>query len=740
MKKFVKICLISTICIFSSCLIGTSGYLGSMYLKYSKESLDSTALSSPSTQISILDTDNRPIKEDNSTNSSFVKLNQLNPNTYEAFISIEDKTFYKHNGINLKRILKASINNLKSMSFKQGASTISQQLIKNTHLSSEKTIKRKIHEIALTKKLERSMNKNEILETYLNIIYFGNNCYGLEEASNYYFSKPSKNLSLSESATLAGMINSPNKYSPINHEEKCIKRRNLVLDEMLKDKKITQEECIEAKKQPIHLTLNSENENCLNSYSESAIDEAISILKLPAKQIALAGYKIHTYQNKGTQEKLEKSLDDVNFKGADYAGIVIDNQSHGVTGYIGNSAYKILNAKRQPGSCIKPLLCYAPALNENIISPSTQILDEEIKIGEYSPKNINGKLHGYISAREALSKSINIPAVKVLSYLGIDKAKNYASKMGIEFDESDNSYSLALGGMTYGVNLKQLASAYSTFANKGNFSEAKFVSYITTKDGKLLYRHIPTEKNILREDSSYLITSMLEESATSGTAKKLSGLVNIASKTGTVGKKGSKLNLDAWNISYTPNEVCGVWCGNLDNSPISISGGNEPTVVVKNYFSGVKTQPFDRPTSIVERDIDLTELEDNHRVALASDFTPERFKKTEIFSTYNLPIESSNFSTLPKTNFKTKLANEKKYLFFDAKKFMKYEIFDKDNNLLSTISEKEGYTELPIDVDEIKVKTTYIGTEISSENTFKFIQQSAKNNQPKQKRWWEKFV
>ena len=235
MKKFVRFCLISFVLtgVFAVAFAGT--YLTTNYLKYKRIPLNAEALTTPSLSIDVYSKANVKMEEENQFNGDFCNLEDLSENTKNAFLSIEDKTFYSHNGINKKRIIKAMLNNIKSGKLKEGASTISQQLIKNTHLSSEKTFSRKLKEMALTKKLEKSFSKDEILESYLNIIFFGNNCYGIESASKYYFGKSAKDLNLEESCTLAGIIKSPSRYSPTQHQELCKKRRDLVLSEMQKD-------------------------------------------------------------------------------------------------------------------------------------------------------------------------------------------------------------------------------------------------------------------------------------------------------------------------------------------------------------------------------------------------------------------------------------------------------------------------------------------------------------------------
>ena len=739
MKKFLKWFFIVLTVILLGLLIALSFYIGSIYSSASKVEIDSAKLSAPFTTIEVYDRDNKPIKEENTVNESYAEISTISEDTKNAFISIEDKEFYKHNGVNYKRIVKAMLSNLKAMKFKEGASTITQQLIKNSHLTSAKTFERKITEIALSTKLEKQFSKDEILEQYLNIIYFGNNCYGIEEASEYYFSKPAKELKLEESALLAGMIKSPSKYCPIKHPDNALKRRNLVLSEMEKDGAISADEAVRAKSQPINLEINTEHKNKLNSYSQASIDEAEEILHLPAQQIALQGYKIYTYQNEKLQNDLNDAIDSVNIE-SNFAGIVVDNLSHGVVAFRGDGNYKILDCPRQPGSCIKPVLVYGPALNEDIIYPCTQILDEKTDISGFAPKNVGGVYHGYVSARESLAKSINIPAVKILSYVGIDKAKQYAEEVGINFDEKDEGYCLALGGMTYGVNVLQLAGAYSTFANAGMYSAPKFISFITDKNGKIVYINKPQEKQVFRQDSSYLLTDMLKTCTESGTGKKLAELgMPLASKTGTVGKSGTKQNLDAWNVSYSPNLTCAVWLGNLDNSPIDCTGGNQPTQIVKNFYSKNKeSSDFEKPDMIVEKKIDTTELEENHRVVLANDYMPERYTKAEMFSIFNLPKSySDKFAVAKSPNVTSKVENNEAIMTFVANEYMTYEIYD-NSKLVKTLSGQNGKQSVSVPLTKEKqtfvIKSYYtLSPEIEDEKEITFVKKDKPVNN---KKWY----
>ena len=455
----------------------------------------------------------------------------------------------------------------------------------------------------------------------------------------------------------------------------------------------------------------------------------------------MQGYKIYTYQDTEIQNDLEKAIENTSLN-SNYASIVIDNKSHSIVAYNGNGNYKILETKRQPGSCIKPILVYAPALNEDIIYPCTQILDEKTDIAGFNPKNVGNVYHGYVSARESLSKSINIPAVKILSYVGIDKAKKYAEDLGIEFVEQDEGYCLALGGMTYGTNIKQLAGAYSTFACNGKYSQPKFISFIADKNGKIVYINKPQEEQVLREDACYLLTDMLKTSAQSGTGKKLSQLnTEIASKTGTVGKSNSKQNLDAWNISYTPEYTCGVWLGNLDNSPIDYTGGNQPTQIVKDFFEKHKTnQLFEKPSSIVEKRIDMTELEENHRIVLANEYMPERYTKTELFSVFNLPkLYSDKFATIKTPTIKSKVEDDEAIITFIANDYLTYQIYD-NKKLIKEISNKNGEQTITIPIEKekqsFKLKTFYtLSPELENEQEISFVK-SNKNQIYNNKKWY----
>ncbi len=725
LKKISKwIILISCLLVF----IGI-GFLFYFYLSSDRIKLDQSKFYENISKIEFFDSENKPISENNSFNIKFVELKTLPSYVSESFISIEDKDFFKHNGLNYKRIIKALLLDLKNRNMAQGASTITQQLIKNTHLSSQKTFSRKLNEIVLAKELERKLSKEQILENYLNIIYFGDNCYGIERASNHYFSKPAKHLTLNESALLAGLISSPARYSPTTKPQKANERKNLVLSEMLRDGKISQEDFEKNNSLEIELNLEKQKDNRLNSYTEACLDEAIAILKMPAKQISNGNFKIYTNYNSEKQNALIEVLKNTDFEENDFATICINSKTGEIEAFYGKGDYKILEVKRQPGSAIKPVLVYAPAINEGIISPLTQILDEQISIAGYTPSNHDSQFHGYLSVRDAVCKSYNIPAVKVMSYTGIKKSKYYAEECGIEFSENDDNYALALGGMTHGTDLKQLCGAYTTLSNDGNFIKPSFIKYITDSNGKIIYVSKLMEKQVFRDDTSYLMTNILIEASKNGTSKRLSSLdFEVASKTGTVGK-GSK-NLDAWAVSYTTQDIFGVWIGNLNNETIGkIVGGTVPIDVTKEFmlkiYAHEKPEYFKKPSSVEEVEIDLKELEENHQVIIANNFLPEKYRKKEIFSRFNLPKNQpkSELSIKP-AQLEGKIVDNIAIISFEAVDYLEYELLE-DDMIIMKFENKNGKVEQKIKMDDKKQKKFLLITKMKNYSTGEEIEEKS---------------
>ena len=576
-KKFIRFLFILSVIIVSATLIGSITYYNIITHGISLET-EKLQLQKTSQSLNIYDAELNKIKP---TKASYINLSKLSSDTKNSFICAEDKRFYKHNGLDYIRIAGAIMSNIKSKSFSQGASTISQQLVKNTQLTNEKTISRKLKEFKLTKELEKIYSKDEIFELYLNNIYFGNGCYGVENASRHYFSKPASELTLSESTLLAGVINAPTYYNIETNLNNAIKRRNLILSLMKKDNKISEEAYNKAINEPVNLNISDISGN--SSLYKNILNEACEVLNIDEITLNNSNYKIYTSINNNLNENIK--LISNNYKSdSEIATIVINNKNHLITAINGKS--KILENKWQPGSTIKPILVYAPAIEKEIITPSTSLLDNKINISGYSPENYDKKYHGYISAKTALSKSYNIPAVKLLNELGIAEAKNFASKLGIEFTESDNHLALALGGFEEGITAKSLCDAYSSFACEGKFSESKYIKKIT-KNGKTIYENNPTENQVMKETTAIMINEMLEECAKTGTAKNLSSLpFSVCSKTGTVGKFNSSKNKLAYNISYTPEHTI-ITLIQGENLPEKINGATTPTIINKEILLSI---------------------------------------------------------------------------------------------------------------------------------------------------------
>lgn len=559
-----------------------------------------------------------------------------------AFLATEDRRFYSHHGFDVKRMAKAFLTNLSTFSLKEGASTISQQLIKNTHLTGEKTIKRKLQEMKLTAQLERQYSKEAILEKYLNTIYFGHNNFGVAQASAFYFKRPVEELTLDECATLAGMTRSPNNYSPFKNPQRCLARRNSVLKFMLDEGYINMSSYQTAKESP--LPVQTPQTESGNSYFQLAYDELESIFE--EKNLQIGGdIRIYTYLQPEVQKELISTVQTTETNKS--AGI-LDNRTNGFIAFHTDAN----DLHRSPASTLKPLAVYAPAIQENLISPATPILDEETNFGGYSPKNYNGKFNGYVSVRESLSKSLNVPSVKILNSLGTGKAAVYLDKMDLHIQKEDEHLALALGGIANGFSLTQLLSAYSTFPNEGVYTQGAFIKKII-QNNKTVYERTATKTTVFDRDTAYLVTDMLRTATKTGTAKKLKSLpFQIAAKTGTAGT--AKGNTDAYAIAYTPSYTTGVWLGLLSNQPIPYTGGGLPCEMLSEinaylykHATDIKANEFPLPSTVARVRLDKQQYDSAHKILLADDSAPQEYSFEELFKTSMLPTEKSFFFSNP---------------------------------------------------------------------------------------------
>lgn len=576
--------------------------------------------------------------ETTSNGVSYTSLNKIPSHVQKSFIAIEDKRFYTHKGIDHKAILRAVVNNVKSFSYKEGGSTISQQLIKNTHLTNEKTLKRKIAEIKLSKILENKYSKDEILEMYLNTIYFGQGCYGITSASKFYFDKEPNDLNINEGATLAGIIKAPSIYSPINEKENCINRRNIVLSEMLKEKYISQNQYDENIVKDLETNVNN-SKNSLINFIQNDASKILDNLAYKNKK-----FYIYTTINNDFQKEIENQV----INKYDNSMIIIDKE-----GKIKAFQSTTKNNIRQLGSLIKPLLVYAPSIEENLVYSCTKINDEPINYNGYTPKNFNNKYYGEITIKKALSTSSNTVSVKLLNDLGIDKAKKYINKTGINLNEKDNSLALALGATEKGYSLKDITSSYSVFLNQGNYKKSYVIDKIIDENNKLLYKNIEQVNNVFSKGTIDVVNDMLYDCASNGTAKKLKELnFPVYAKTGTVGTKQG--NTDCYSIAYTNEYIIGSWIGNKNNVLIenNVTGGGLPTTnikeILKNIYNNKKPSKIQNSSESIIKEIDSITFKNTGEVLLAENFAPKRYVEEFIFKKSNVPKITSNIFSNPK--------------------------------------------------------------------------------------------
>lgn len=699
-KTLLILCLIITFLFLSVSIVFT--------IIYNKYDLDVDKLTSVNNGIKVYSAsmNNNTLYN---TNRSIVEIETLPEYVLDAFIDTEDKRFYSHNGYDLKRIVKASLVNLTTGSKSQGASTISQQLIKNALLTNEKTYSRKLQEIILSIKMEKVFTKDEILEMYLNTIYFGSNVYGIENASKLYFDKSANELNLSEACCLAGLIKSPNTYSPKNNIENSTKRRNIVASLMLDNGSITQEDYLEVINNPIII---KNNTNIDKSYEEEAIMEACELLNISERELINRKYEIITFKDDALQEQVIKANNDIidSHNNLDSISVVAENTGKVRAFYI-NSDYNLHNIKRQPASIFKPLAVYLPCLVHNILTPASQILDERIDYNSYSPKNYDNTYHGYVSMRESIVKSLNVPAVKALDALGIDKSVEFLNKLGFNLSDTDKNLALALGGIS-GVKLLDLVSAYSTIANMGDYKGLSFIDKIIDEKGKTIYLHTDYTEKIVDGESCYMLTDMLKDTAKTGTARRLNSLnIAVASKTGTAFNGAD--NTDLYNVSYTTEHTVLTWIANIKNNKLdsTLYSSVEPTEINKNilrYIYSIAPSDFTIPEGINLYPYDVIEMEENHRI-IASTTNIERYIAYDYFKT-EYPPEIIDYTNI--LNFNVIMSKKGAFITFNTRKNQEYKLIKITGNnstIYKTINENSGLIEiLDEDIFQYNNVTYYI--------------------------------
>lgn len=491
-----------------------------------------------------------------------------------AIVSIEDQRFYEHNGFDIRGMTRAFFSNLLSGRITGGGSTITQQLTKNALLSPEKTYRRKIEELFLAVEIEKNFKKEEILEMYVNQVYFGSGAWGINQASMKYFNKSIRDVTISEGAMLAGLLQAPSARNPYNHYDRAVERRNVVLKVMEEQGYISKEEYEKGVQEEIALDDGGGSmiKRDYPYYTDAVIDEAINRYGLSQEEILTRGYRIYTEMDQNIQTSIEKvyEKDSLFKKGVQSAAVILDPASGGVRGLVGGRGEYVFRGfnrathmKAQPGSTIKPIAVYTPALEEGY-GTTSMLVDEPVTYGDYQPQNASKDYEGEMPMYEALERSQNVPAVWLLDQIGLQKGLDSIKRFGITLEKEDEYLGVALGGLHKGISPLQLAESYSVFPNKGVKHESHLIVKIVGPTGNIIAEHEPSKERVTSEQVTNEITSMLLNVVETGTGKgtQIEG-VELAGKTGSTQLPYSDINgtKDQWFAGYTPNLVGVVWLG-----------------------------------------------------------------------------------------------------------------------------------------------------------------------------------
>lgn len=584
-----------------------------------------------SNSIYMYDKDGKSFYEGNNGTKKWVKLKDISKDLVNATIYSEDKNFYNHNGFDIPRIIKSMFINIKSNDLKQGASTITQQYARNLFLTFDKTWERKIKEAWYAYKLEITYSKDEILEGYLNTINYGNGILGIENASLYYFNKPAKNLTLAESAMLAGIPKSPNNYSPLNDEVAAKKRQKEVLQAMVNNKVITSEKMKDTVSEKLTYYGKKENLNLstIMYYQDAVIKELKELKVVSDETIWKEGVKIYTSLDIKAQTALEDSIKK-NLEGKDEmetSAIMVNPKNGEIIALAGGKDYsksqynRAINSKRQVGSTMKPILYYSAL--ENGLTPASTFLSKPttFKIDDkttYSPSNY-GNLYPNddITMALAICYSDNIYAIKTHLFLGEDMLVNYAKKMGITSKLEANA-SLPLG--TNELTITEFVNAYSSLANEGVKTNNHIIRKIEDGNGDVIYKYKEQKEEILNKSYSYILSEMLantyDTSLKSYTSPTCASIKPKLTKKYAV--KSGTTDYDLWTVGYNPDVVVGVWTGYDDNRKLSSKeykySKNIWADAIEEYLRDKKEVWYDKPDNVVGvlTDLNTGKVADNN--------------------------------------------------------------------------------------------------------------------------------
>ncbi|QVQ49575.1 PBP1A family penicillin-binding protein [Latilactobacillus sakei] len=515
---------------------------------------------------------------------TYVELDKISPEIQNAVISTEDRSFYTNPGFSVKGLARAAVNLvIHHGQITGGGSTLTQQLAKNAKLSQKQTFSRKFEELFLAVQITKTYSKKDILAMYLNNAYFGNGVWGVQDASRRYFGKNASELDASEAAVIAAMLRSPSYYNPADHLDNATSRRNLILGLMVDNGKLTESQAKAAKSETLVVknTLEQNDSYKYPYYFDEVVNEAVKRFGLKEEDLVKNGYKIYTALDQSQQSKMENTFEQ-NWLFPDNAAdgtlvqgssIAIDPKTGGVSAVVGGRGdytirgySRITQMKRQPGSTIKPLAVYTPALEDGYhYDSSLQDKKKSYGTNKYTPTNPDNVYTGSMPMYQAVANSTNAPAVWLLNQIGLKRGIKSVEDFGISVPKSDQNLAMALGGWQGGVSPYQMASAYTVFANNGELSETHFIRKIVDASGAVIVDNTtPSKSRIMSKKTSKEMTSMMLGVYNSGTGRyaKPDGY-QVAGKSGSTEVPdsygyGTK---DQWLIGYTPDIVVATWMG-----------------------------------------------------------------------------------------------------------------------------------------------------------------------------------
>lgn len=573
----------------------------------------------PKLTTQIYDSNNELIANVFEENRLYVPFDEIPVRVVEALVAIEDTAYFEHSGVNYEAIIRAIIKDIKAGKLVEGASTLTQQLVKNLALSSEKKIERKIKEIVLSIKLETELSKEEIIERYLNHVYFGHGYYGIKTAAQGYFRKNLNELSLKEIAMLVGLPKAPSSYDPTKHLDLSLSRANRVLERMYMIGWVNEDEYRKGiLEEPVVF-----DDTLSKNKAPYVVDEIVKELSKQFDDIKTGGYVVYSTIDLQVQNIANEALiygyneilkrdKNANTAVLNGAMVVTHPQTGDVLALVGGVDYakssynRATQSRRQPGSSFKPFI-YQIALN-NGYSVVSQVADisKSFDMGngkEWTPKNYSGGFQGFITLKSALTQSRNLATINLLNDLGLNYVRDELEKMG--FENVPPNLSIALG--SFGISLLDFATHYSMFANDGETVSASLIRSVQNRNNNLI-RYESVRRQVNKPEQNYLMVSLMQNVVENGTgrAAKVHG-VQIAGKTGTTNN-----NIDAWFCGFTPEIQAIIWYGNDDNSPMKKveGGGRTAAPVFKKFIQDyIKQHPnmrkdFIRPDGVYKAKFD----------------------------------------------------------------------------------------------------------------------------------------